>query len=210
MTVRRLVHYEHPGAIETPLLLLASLREIDPTVELVHAGEARWWLGAVSDNAERRQRAEAILMQIEMLDVAHRAPRTVMLAKLGLQGFSLIDTYLGADPAGTVRVEAGEHSYDCSMVEDFRERDANWRRDQGRRVFLTKLDRSMKGPERREAEAKAREYLYTDGREQYRLHMRNRVTAGYGGIVTTPEEIGETLSHPHIITPDELYAAGIL
>jgi hypothetical protein len=116
------------------------------------------------------------LAQIARLEVAQQAARTVMMAKLNLQGFSLIETYFGADPSGTVRVENGEESYHCSMVEDFREREANWQRDQGKRNFETRLDASMKGPQRREAEAKALEYLRTDGRDQYRLHMRNRVT----------------------------------
>lgn len=181
MTIRRLVHYEHPGAIDTPLFLLAELRSIDETVELVHAGEQRWWLGAVSDNTERRLRAEMMMQQLEMLEVVQRAARTMMLCKLNLQGFALIETYIGRDPAGTVQVGNGETSYECSMVEDFRERDAAWRRDQGSTKVKERLLASMKEPERLEAEAKMKEYLYTDGRDQYRREFRNRVTVGGKG-----------------------------
>ena len=180
--VRRLVHYEHPGAIDTPLLLLSELRHIDPLAELVHAGEDRWWLGVVSDNSERRQRAETMMRQLDVVsrEIGHPInPRTVMLCKLNLQGFALIETYRGNDPAGTVRVEDGEHSYECSMVEDFRERDAAWRRDQGSENVKAALLRTLREPERREREAKMREYLATDGRDQYRRHMRGRVTVGY-------------------------------
>ncbi len=179
--IRRLVHYEHPGAIDTPVLLLSELRDIDPTVELVHAGEDRWWLGAVSDNAERRLRAEMMMTQLELLEVQQKAPRTIMLCKLNLQGFALIETYRGPDIAGTVRVEDGEDSYYCSIVEDFRERDAAWRRDQGSENVKAALLRTMREPERREAEAKMKEYLYTDGRDHYRRTMRNRVTFGGKG-----------------------------
>jgi hypothetical protein len=184
MTVQRLVHYEHPGAIDTPLLLLAELRDLDPTVELVHAGERRWWLGVVSDNAEKRLRAEMMMRQLELAEREMGyppSPRTIMLAKLNLQGFSLIDTYLGNDPAGTVYVEDGEHSYECSMVEDFRERCAHWNRDQGSEIVKRKLLATMKEPERLEAEAKMKEYLYTDGRDRYRREFRNRVTFGGAG-----------------------------
>lgn len=184
MTVRRLVHYEHPGAIDTPLLLLAELRTIDPQAELVHAGERRWWLGVVADNAEKRLRAEMMMRQLDLVEreIGHPpSPRTVMLCKLNLQGFSLIDTYLGNDPAGTVYVEDGEHSYECSMVEDFRERTAHWERDRGSAVVKEKLLRTMKEPERLEAEAKMKEYLYTDGRDQYRREFRNRAVFGAKG-----------------------------
>lgn len=185
MTVARLVHYEHPGAIDTPLLLLADLREIDPLVELVHAGDQRWWLGAVSDNAERRARAELMMKQLEALERAQQFSRTVMLCKLQLQGFALIETYIGPDPTSTMRVEDGEHSYFCSIVEDFRERDAHWRRDQGSEAVKRRLLTTMREPERLEAEAKMKEYLYNDGRDHWRKHMRNRVQVGYEGTITS-------------------------
>lgn len=205
MSLRRLVHYEHPGALTTPILLLAALREIDPTVELVHAGEDRWWLGAVSDNAERRQMAEAMMAQIQRLEVQQQAARTVMLCKLNLQGFALIETYRGPDVTGTVRVDNGEDSYYCTVLEDFRERDAHWRRDEGDRIVETRLDASMRGPERREAEAKAREYLYTDGRAEYRRHMRGKVQALGQDIGERAAQSGLVISRPEILTPAELY-----
>jgi hypothetical protein len=181
MTVERLVRFEAPEARETPVLLLAQLREIDATAELVYAGEGRWWLGAVSANEERRKRAEMMMAQIERLEVAQRAARTLMLCHLNLQGFALIEAYHGRDPMGTVLVNPGPDEYHCTIVEDFRERDANFRRDQGRGVFTTRLEASMKEPERREAEARMKEYLATDGREHYARHMRNRVQVGGDG-----------------------------
>lgn len=211
MTVERLVRFESPGAVDTPLLLLAELRTIDPTVELVYAGEGRWWLGAVSDNMERRMRAELMMMQLRELQMVERAARTMMLCHLNLQGFALIETYHGRDPHGTMLVNPGPDEYHCSIVEDFRERDAAWRRDQGKAKFTERLLASMKEPERLEAEAKAREYLYTDGRDQYRRHMRNRVTELGKDIGARAAESGLVISSPHIITPAEMYGmAGIL
>lgn len=181
MTVRRLIQYETPEAIDTPVLLLAQLREIDETAELVYAGEGRWWLGSVWNNVERRAKAEAMMARIAELEVWQRVPRTIMLCQLNLQGFALIETYLGRDPAGTVTVNNGESSYECTIVEDFRERDTAWRRDGGSAKVKERLLASMREPERLEGEAKMKEYLYTDGRDQYRREFRNRVTVGGKG-----------------------------
>lgn len=222
MTIERLVRYEHPDALDTPTLLLAELRTIDPTVELVYAGEGRWWLGAVSDNHERRRRAEIMMAQLEhaerhILSGEERAadrklsPRTVMLCKLNLQGFALIETYHGRDPHGTMLVNPGPDQYYCSMVEDFRERDACWRRDQGKAKFTERLLASMEEPERLEAEAQMKEYLATDGRDQYRREFRNRITVGAKGARELAAEhlgvspSGLIVSAPQFISPADLY-----
>lgn len=204
MTVERLVQFESPDAIDTPLLLLAELREIDRTAELVYAGEGRWWLGAVSANEERRHRAELMMAQIEQLEVAQKAARTLMLCHLNLQGFALIEAYHGRDPMGTMLVNPGPDEYHCTIVEDFRERDANWRRDQGKAKFTERLLASMKEPERREAEAQMKEYLATDGRDQYRREFRNRVTVGGRGTSEERMLIMQPSLAP-LITLDELF-----
>ncbi len=200
--MERLVQHENPEARPTPTLLLAELRTIDPTVELVYAGTGIWWLGAVADIAERKQMAEHMMSDIERLQAWQRTARTVMLCKLNLQGFALIEAYHGPDPAGTVKVNPGPDEYYTTIVEDFRERDAHFRRDHGRRVMETRLDETMRGPQRREAEAKVKEYLYTDGRDRYRREFRNRVTVGAAGLAEHERtSMIETVSYPSLILP---------
>jgi hypothetical protein len=198
MSIARLVRFESPGAVDTPLLLLAELREIDPTVELMYAGDGRWWLGAVSDNHERRRRAEIMIAQITALEKQRQAARTLMLAHLNLQGFALIETYHGRDPRGTMLVNPGPDEYRCTIVEDFRERDAAWRKDQGKAKFTERLLASMKEPERLEGEARMKEYLATDGRDHYRREMRNRITVGGGADYAQAYDASQSV----LILPD--------
>lgn len=179
--MKRLVTHLNPEAKETPLLLLGELRDIDPTIELVYAGTGRWWLGAVSDNAERRERAERMMAQINALQKWQQAARTVMLCKLNMQGFALIETYHGNDPTGTVLVNPGPDEYHTTMLEDFRWRDAEWRRDQGSSHVKQRVLDTLGEEARREGDAKMKEYLANDGRDHYRRIMRGRVSMGFGG-----------------------------
>lgn len=179
--MKRLVTHLNPEAKETPLLLLGELRAIDPTIELVYAGQGRWWLGAVSDNAERRERAERMMGQINALQKWQQAARTVMLCKLNMQGFALIETYHGTDPSGTVLVNPGPDEYHTTILEDFRWRDAEWRRDQGSSHVKQRVLDTLGEEQRREHDAKMKEYLANDGRDHYRRIMRGRVSMGFGG-----------------------------
>lgn len=198
--MKRLVHHTNPEARVTPLILLASLRDIDPLVELVYAGERIWWLGAVRPNEVRAKKGQFILDQMLALDNHHHErptiARNIMLGKLAIQGFALIERYDDhGDPAGRVTVAAGTPSeYDCNMVEDFRERDAAWRRDGGERNAQAKLDHALGKHIEAEAQAQFDQYLAADGRDHYRREVRNRVQFGYAG------QTGGG-GHPLILTP---------
>lgn len=180
--MQRLVTHQNPEAKETPMLLLGALRDLDATLELVYAGERRWWLGAVSDNAERRQRAERMMTQIESLQRWQQAARTVMLCKLNLQGFALIETYHGGDPSGVVVVNPGPDEYATTILADFQWRDQNWRRDQGSQHVKDRLLVTMGDEARRESDAQIKQYLANDGRDQYRRIVKGRTSFGYGGV----------------------------
>lgn len=187
--MQRLVTHLAPEAKETPILLLGMLRDIDPKVELVYAGEGRWWLGGVNDNSERRERAEVMMAQLEIAertdlasDGVKLSPRTVMLAKLNLQGFALIETYHGNDPSGVVTVNPGVDEYQTTILDDFRWRDAEWRKDQGESHVAGRLYDTSGEAERIEREALGREYLANDGRDQYRRLVRGRFQFGHGGM----------------------------
>lgn len=180
--MQRLVTHQNPEGKETPLLLLGALREIDPMVELAYAGGSRWWLGSVSDNSERRARAENMMKQITAMERQHQSARTMMLCKLNLQGFALIEAYFGNDPSGTVTVNPGPDEYMTTILDDFRWRDAEWRRDQGSAHFTQRMSETMRDAEKVEAEARGREFLANDGRDQYRRLVRGRFQFGHGGM----------------------------
>lgn len=177
--MQRLIQHDNPEAVITPLLLLAELRSIDSTTELAYAGEGRWWLGCVMQNDERQRRSETLAQQIEYHGITN--PRTIMLNKLGLQGFGLVEAYYGNDPAGNVIVNPGPSEYMTTILNDFAWRDAEWRRDQGSAHVKSRLLTSLGEPARIEAEAQMKEYLANDGRAQYRRHMRGRKVFGYEG-----------------------------
>jgi hypothetical protein len=180
--MQRLITHQNPEGKETPLLLLAALREIDPTVELAYAGTNIWWLGAVMDNAERRKRAENMMKQLRDLEREYQSPRTMMLCALNLQGFALIEAYHGPEVSGTVVVNPGPNEYHTTILEDFRWRDAEWRRDQGKSHVEQRMLETLGEPQRIEREAQAREYLANDGRDQYRRIVKGRVQFGHGGM----------------------------
>lgn len=192
--VARLVAHVNPEARETPLLLLAQLREIDPNVELVYAGGGTWWLGCVRPNEMRRLTGEFILAKEMQRDVPN--PRNVMLGHLALEGFARIQAYTcDGDPSCDLVTDA--EGYVCNIVEDFRERDAHWRHDQGKQVFAERMAASTNDAQRREHEALMREYLRTDGRAHYRREIRGRVQFGPGGMTGGSGRTPAGLILPH-------------
>lgn len=185
--MQRLVTIENAEARPTPVLLLGTLREIDPLVELVYPGECRWWLGAVRPNEERAARGRNILRQMERMpeEVLREASvaRYIMLGKLALQGFAIIETYVGPDPSGTVTVNAGSpDAYECSMLEDFRERDSAFRRDGGEANVLRKIRLACGEGDEAAFQAEVGQYLATDGRDHYRREVRHRTMFGAAGM----------------------------
>lgn len=197
--MKRLVTHTNPEARPTPLILLAALRDIDPTAELVYAGERIWWLGSVRPNEVRARKGQFILDQMLSLDDhLHERPtiaRNIMLGRLAIQGFALIEAYHGNDPSGAVVVAPGtQYEYTCNMVEDFRERDFHWRRDQGEAEAQRKLDIALGKEIEAAAQDQFNQYLAADGRDHYRREVRNRVTIGYGGTTGGG-------GHPLILTP---------
>jgi hypothetical protein len=175
MALPRLVQHDRLG--DTPMGLLARLRAIDPAVELVHALDDLWWLGAVTTEgpgfAIRREQGERMLA-IESRR-AQPNPRNVLLARLQRQGFALIAAYRCAgDPeVGPVRDPEG---YECSIVQDFAERDHAWRKDQGE----TAVRRRFGVADARNADHTHTllDKLYTDGRDAFLRSQRGRVVVG--------------------------------
>jgi hypothetical protein len=185
--MKRLVVFDNAESRPTPLLLLAALREIDPRVELVYVGEGKWWLGGVNPNDERTRRAEILLKQMEWVEreepALYRRPsvqRSIMAAKLGLQGFARIEQYTAnGEPSGTV-LDSGGHP--CTIVEDFRERQWNWQRDGGEAKVAERNEFNLGVHAERESNAQFQQYLAEDGRAHYAREMRGRVVVGVNGL----------------------------
>lgn len=181
-----------------PPQLLGQLREIDPTIELVHFGGGDWRLGSVMLTDERVQQSELIMGQLLKQQVADRNLKTVLLGMLTLQGFAQIEKYFTStgDISGSVYVEGGldgKEGYFCTVLEDFRARDFAWRKDGGEANFAKRLSLTSNEDARAENEKQRQEWLRTDGRDHYNREIRNRKSFGFGG--------GETGGTGKIILP---------
>lgn len=188
MSMERLVHHTNPEARPTPMLVLSALREIDREIELVYAGDQLWWLGSVRANSERRRAGEVILSQLARLDDHLKdrpsVARSIMLGKLALQGFALIESYRDhGDPSGVVTVAFDTPlAYETTILDDFRARDEAWRRDQGAGVVAERYGITRGNEREARAAAQFDAYLATDARDHYRRELRGRTTFGYGGM----------------------------
>lgn len=178
--MRRLVTHSNPENRETPLLLLAELRAIDPTIELVYFGERDWRLGSVRPNDFRRQKGEALLAMEARRPVAEQNPKNRYIAKLSQEGFAQIAKYIDlGDPSGAVLDESGVTT---TILADFSSRHDAWIQDGGEEVFKQRMSDTLGEKEKAEAAALAQQYAVTDGRAHYRREMRGKVTFGYGGM----------------------------
>lgn len=185
--MNRLVAHDNPEARPTPLLLLADLREIDRTIELVYVGDRIWWMGSVRANAERQKKGELILSQMMALDaVHHQRPtikRNLMLGRLLIQGFARIEAFTDhGDPAGVVTVAADTpHAWQTTMKQYLVEADHHWKHD-GEAVVEQRLRETSSEARKAENQAEMNQYLATDGRAHYKREVKNRVQFGHGGM----------------------------
>ena len=163
---------------ECPPELLAQLRAIDESVELIHFGGGDWRLGAVMLTDERQRDGAMMLDQLSRLD--HPNPKNLLLARLAIQGFATIEKYTATQ--GISNTVTDSEGNPCTVLEDFRARDHAWRKDQGQSVFERRLAVTNGDERRREHDELLREFVRTDGRSHYRREIRNRVSFGYGGV----------------------------
>lgn len=100
---------------EAPVHIIEALRAIDPTAELVELKPGVWILGVVSPNSERTKMGERMLARALRRPMGHPDYITrIRFARLVIEGFRQIQMYRMADA-------------DWRIVEDFRERDFNYR-----------------------------------------------------------------------------------
>ena len=168
---------------QPPATLVAALQAIDPSVTLFYVGDGTWWLGSVQPNEFRLRDGEMILASEAMRSIPNQ--RNVFLGQLAKEGFARIEAYVGPQADGLMTVNPGaDNEYVCTILEDFRQRDHNWRveRKRGEQIVKERMDESLGEPERREAQAQFEQYTRTDGRAQYRREMKDRKTFGFGGM----------------------------
>lgn len=212
MSVTRLVDHPKVEGRDTPLLLLAELREIDPLIELVYFGARDWRLGAVRGGQARDFRAEKgdhLFDQLERARAAGHKPsaKSFMLAHLLKQGFAQIAQYRdNGDPSGVVTCVvdmSGQHDYETTILHDFRERDFWWRKDQGEENVMRAAREASGVVQQEENNAKMRDYLATEGRDHYHRVMRGRIQSGFGGATNGKLVLPE---RPNLITGEALLA----
>ncbi len=182
--VRRLVRTG--GDREPPDSLIRQLREIDPSLELVYAGDGWWWLGSVREPTQFQIRGANLLLEQE----ANRAtanPRNLLRATLALQGFRYIAEYRSEGDPG-VEATFDRAGRRVAILEDVQERHHNWAEDpeQGEAVFQDRLAVSG-GEDRRQAgRARLLDAVETIGLDAYRFQRRRN---GRPGILV-PEQRG--------------------
>lgn len=203
MPVARLVVHENPEGRQTPLLLLAALRELDPTVELVYFGARDWRLGAVRPTPKRYSAGEMILDNEERRPAKERSMKNILLAHLLKQGFAQIAKYVepeGGDISGTVLTENGEP---VSVAQHFERLCFFDRQDRGEAHMKAAL--FADSPEGRAVENKKTfdDYMATDGRAHYAREMKGRVTMGAGGFTGTSSALSANPVR-RIVTGDEV------
>lgn len=164
-----------PVERETPADLVARLREIDPTTELLSAGDDQWWLGSVtadpSYTAVRRQTGERLL-RIEGARV-NANPRNVLLARLLTEGWVRIALYRCAgDPSQEpVRDEDGD---EVNLVADFAARDWLYRHGVAASIVAAKLRHNTGEAGIEAAHARIDDDVLSDARAEYRNAVRGR------------------------------------
>lgn len=106
-----------PAVYEPPANVLAALREVDPTVDLVYLGLGVWVLGSVKPNAHRARVGQRLFAGELRRPLEAQSMGRFRWARLILQGFRPIDLLDYSDiPSGRV-------------VRDFRYADYRYRHD---------------------------------------------------------------------------------
>jgi hypothetical protein len=135
----------------------------------------------VSDNSERRKRAER-MMAFEALERPGAVSAHGDALQAELQGFALIEAYHGPDPSGTwSSTPARRVPHDDPRRLPLARRRVASRSGKVARGG-SECRRNDGEPQRIEREAQAKEYLANDGRDQYRRIVRGRVQFGHGGM----------------------------
>lgn len=203
--VPRLVVHENPEGRTTPLLLLASLRELDSTVELVYFGARDWRLGAVRPTPLRLRAGAAILQNEEARSPRERNPKNLLLGALYKQGFAQIAKYTevaGGDISGTVITETEEHT---TVFAHFERIQHAWNADQGEQEVRAAVEANSPNARKQSSKKQFNDYMATEGRAHYARETKGRVTFGHGGMTGQ----GSALLHrgtyaKPIITGDEV------
>jgi hypothetical protein len=147
-----------PTERDAPAWVLAGLRAIDPTAEVVYVGEGRWWVGVVATPNKYRQRFGMRLLRRTRRQM-RPDPAIVRQGLLACEGFSMVAEYEG-DPNG-------------AWIDDFARRDHEWRYESDKDQFL--VEERFRDGERKRIEQEAHALLDAQGRDIHRSIVRGRI-----------------------------------
>lgn len=138
-----------PAERRAPPRVLAALRRVDPTADLLYLGEGEWWLGSMKPNQHRRRIGE----NIKRIELAKPHPSWAQLryAEAAMLGFTFIATVYG-EPNG-------------QTVDQFRESDWVYRHDRAR------LEEAIFAEPERMRMHNVHSYLKSRAAADYRAHV---------------------------------------
>lgn len=138
--------------------ILARLREIDSRAELLYAGDGVWILGVINPNDRVAKGAFRALERELRKPILKQQPRRIaVLRHVAENGFRLINDYVVDEKGDWAKV-----------VEDFRERDFNWR-NRAEAAFAENLERAdIHGESYHQRVAMMHDYAQSEGRSIWR------------------------------------------
>lgn len=140
-----------PSERTAPKEVIAHLREIDPTFDLVWIQTA-WVLGRVRPNTIRYLGGGRIL--VAELGLPDPDPGVVGYARLVMQGFAATESY-------------DHNQADSRIVEDARMRIFNLQ-TRAKQIYADRLDETLGGPKLRANQARARDGVLNLGKDAWR------------------------------------------
>lgn len=165
------------GRVETrrvPRAVLEQLREIDPRADLIYGGDGVWILGVVNPNALVTASAYRHLERELRKPEAQQHPRRIAVLRRVLDdGFRIVAAY-----------ELGPERDFGRIVEDFRERDFNYR-NRREAAFEEALERSdVHGDRYVQRIRTVRDFVAAEARSIWRHAIRGaRGFLGLGGFL---------------------------
>lgn len=149
---------------EPPASVVRALRAVDPKAQLVHLGGKLWWLGVEDPKPEPTKLAGEIrdrhlTMPVQAQNELSNALRLEMLNRCAA-GFRPIAIYEADEPGREI-------------VEDFRERDFNWRHRR-EQTFRERLKDSDIYAGLEERMAKMRDFIQSEGKSIWHYALGRR------------------------------------
>ena len=158
-----------PDLRPAPGDVMARLRELDPTLDLVHLGAGHWLLGSVQPNEQRRHFCLRILNRQYSMPASSRSAGRILCYALYADGFRPIAMYAETE------VQNG------ACVRDFELREYNYR-NRPEETFRARL-REAEGEDALEKRIVAiLDHVHSEWRSVHRYAMRHARSIRHPGL----------------------------